>query len=99
MRKNEKYIYAFCRSYEPFDESIRNEYRITLGTSPEPLVVLGYNLFKDKKKARIARLEPIGRGNGVIIASIRDCLKQESVNREIPIDDLVEAEDILGPYR
>jgi hypothetical protein len=87
-------MYALCRSYDSKPVINKNERQITLGIETEPIIVSKSDIFKDKRKQYVARLQVVGRDNGIIIGSIQDVLKQKEVYRNIPLDDLVKEEDL-----
>jgi hypothetical protein len=93
------YIYALCRTYQSGAELCNHESIITLGLREAPIRAENFSLFKTKRDEYVARLEIIGRDNGIIFASIHDCLEKETINVKIPLDDLVEDSEIARPVR
>jgi hypothetical protein len=99
MTEQNNYIYALCRTYDPTPVRFKDERKITLGLDSKPLVVESFFLFKTKRDEYAARLEIVGRDNGIVIGLITDHVEQRPVSRQIPLDDLVEDSEIARPVR
>ncbi|VVB79642.1 Uncharacterised protein [uncultured archaeon] len=89
-----KYVYALCRHYSvgmnPDDREI------VVGIEKSSFLANTFDLFRTKRGEYVARFEEVSRAKGCVIGKITDSLKEWKAMRVIPIDDLVDACEIVS---